>query len=115
MNTETGNWTNFRARFGLLPRDEIDFHYSRRELGVSYADVMEDVRQTVIVVLQHAFEQQRPYIMFTHGWSTSRRKKTTARSVVREVMRSKAATPFIDRAGCIQHESVFVAKIKRSK
>src|SRR5262249_21196003 len=115
MKTETGNWTEFRTRFSLLPGDEVDFHHGRRELGVSYGQVMQDIEKTVLAVLQRAFEQQRPYVMFTHGWSTSGIGKTTARSMVRGVMRSKHATPYIDRSGCIQHESVFVAKIKRSK
>ena len=115
MKTETGNWTEFRTRFGLLRRDEIDFHYGPRDLGVGYGEAMQDIEKTVLAVLQRAFEQQRPYVMFTHGWSTSGSGKTTARSVVRGVMRSKHATPYIDRSGCIQHEIVFVAKIKRSK
>jgi hypothetical protein len=40
--------------------------------------------------------------------------KTTARSQVRRFIRSKAATPFIERARCIQHETVFVAKVRQS-
>jgi hypothetical protein len=113
MKTETGNWTEFRTRFGLLPGDEIDFHHGPRGLGVSYDEMMRDIENNVLTVLQRAFQQQRPYVMFTHGWSTSVSGKTTARSVVRGVMRSKHATPYIDRSNCIQHQSVFVAKIKR--
>ena len=37
---------------------------------------------------------------------------STARSQVRSFMRSKDATPLIDRRGCIQHETVFVAKLR---
>jgi hypothetical protein len=112
MIREYGNWTDYRAKFGLLPEDEIDFHYGPRELGLSYEDAMSDVQETVRDALRRAFKRGRPYIMFIHGWSTSRRGKCTARSVVRGVMRSKEATPFIERSGCIQHPTVFVAKVK---
>jgi hypothetical protein len=116
MKKEAGNWMDFRARFGLLPEDEIDLHYGPRDVPRgSYYDLMAQNRQIVLAALQRAFERQRPYVMFTHGWSTSRRGKTTARSVVREVMRSKEATPYIHRGGCIQHFSVFVAKIRSRK
>jgi hypothetical protein len=51
--------------------------------------------------------------MFIHGWSTSMGwKTTTARSQVRSFMRSKEATALIDRARCIQHETVFIAKVR---
>jgi hypothetical protein len=53
--------------------------------------------------LQKAQKKGRPYIMFVHGSSTSRPGKTTARSVVRQFMRSPDATPLIERNGCIQH------------
>jgi hypothetical protein len=56
--------------------------------------------------------RRRPYIMFVHGRSTSRQGKTTARSVVRKFMRSSEATPYIERRCSIQHETVFVARIK---
>jgi hypothetical protein len=112
MNSDTGNWTDYRKRFGLLPQDEIDLHYGRRDPHVRYEDVMSGVEETVLNALRQASERGRAYIMFTHGWSTSRMGKTTARSVVRRIMRSKAATPYIVRAGCIQHDSVFVAKVR---
>jgi hypothetical protein len=50
--------------------------------------------------------------MFIHGWHTSRVGRTTARSVVRGFMRSKGATSLIERKHCIQHQTVFVAKIR---
>jgi hypothetical protein len=71
-----------------------------------------EVEETVLKSLQRAYERGRPYLMFTHGGSTSRPGKTTARSVVRRVMRSKEATPYIQRSECIQHPTVFVAKIR---
>ena len=55
------------------------------------------------------------YVMFVHGWSKSRHGQTTARSQVREFMRSKAATPLIEGKHCIQHETVFFAKLRPSR
>jgi hypothetical protein len=113
MISECGNWTDYRARFGFLPEDEIDLHRGRRDPGqLTYDDAMSEVEETVRTALEQASKRGRPYVMFIHGWSTSRPRQTTARSVVRSIMRSKAATPFIDRAGCIQHQTVFIAKLK---
>jgi hypothetical protein len=113
MISESGNWTDYRARFGLLPEDEIDLHRGRRDpRHCTYDDAMADVEQTVRIALEQASKRGRPYVMFIHGNSTSRPGATTTRSVVRGFMRSKTATPFIDRTGCIQHQTVFVAKLR---
>ena len=53
------------------------------------------------------------YVLLIHGHSTSRPGKTTARSVIRSLMRSSDATPYINRGKSIQHETVFVAALKR--
>lgn len=112
-----GNWTDLRRQFGLQPDDEIDLHFGPRVRGglgppKSYDEAMSEVADFVKQVLRAAQQKGRPYIMFVHGYSTSRPGKTTARSVVRQFMRSKEATPFIDRKRSVQHETVFVAKIK---
>jgi hypothetical protein len=73
---------------------------------------MEEVARIVEASVREARNKGRSYIMFIHGWSTSGIGKTTARSQVRSFMRSEAATPLIDRTRCLQHESVFVAKLK---
>jgi hypothetical protein len=112
MHKEFGNWTDYRSRFGLLPEDEIDFHLGRRDPHLRYEEAMSEIEERVLNSLQRAYERGRPYIMFTHGWHTSRPGKTTARSVVRRVMRSKEATPYILRSECIQHPAVFVVKIR---
>jgi hypothetical protein len=36
----------------------------------------------------------------------------TARSVVRGFMRFKDATPLIERNGCLQHRTAFLAKVR---
>src|SRR5262245_21109574 len=111
MINEAGNWTDYRARFDLTKDDQVDLHFGERFDG-SYQEAMSDVEDIVRRALAAAQKNSRPYVMFIHGWSTSRSGATTARSVVRSFMRSKEATPFIDRSKSIQHPTVFVAKIK---
>ena len=62
--------------------------------------------------LKDAYGDGLRYVIFSHGSSTSRRGQTTARSVVRNLMRSKDATPYIVRDQCVQHDSVFAAAIR---
>ena len=85
---EHGNWVSYRERFGLSEADEIDLHFGRRDPSVSYYDVRADVEQLVRDSLRRAQENGRQFVMFVHGWSTSRPGQTTARSVVRRFMRS---------------------------
>lgn len=113
MKREQGDWVSYRDRFGLSEADEIDLHFGRRDRNVaSYYNAMADVEQLVRDSLRKAQENGRAYVMFVHGHSTSRPGQTTARSVVRGFMRSKEATPFVIKAHCIQHPTVFIAKIR---
>ena len=80
-----------------------------------YMEAMVEVWDVSFKVLRNAYEKNMQYVLYTHGWTTSRPSGTTARSQVRKLMRSKEATPYIDRARCIQHASVFVAAIKQSR
>jgi|SRR5579871_3824371 len=107
-----GDWKQFRSRFNLSASDEVDLHFGKRDQGVSFSDVMDEVIDIVKDSLRHAQLRGCQYLMFIHGHSTSRRGKTTARSQVRKFMRSSAATPLIERNRCIQHQTVFVAKIR---
>ncbi len=110
MLKESGNWTEFRNRFaGLM---EVDLHFGRRDFGTGHEEVMSDVEDLVKASLAKAQDTGRPYVMFIHGWSTSKPGQTTARSVVRKFMRSKQATPFINRSECIVHPTVFIAKLR---
>lgn len=106
-----GDWTQYRNLPSVV---EVDFHHDgRRDPRVmSYDEVMAGVRHQALEALKSAYEQGRCYVLLIHGWSTSRIGKTTARSTVRDLMRSKEATPYINRRECIQHESVFVAAIR---
>jgi hypothetical protein len=108
-----GDWKELRAEFGLTPKDEADFHFGPRDPHTPYANVMADVEERVERRLIEAQKAGRPYLMFIHGWSTtSRPGRTSARSVVRKFMRSKVATPLIQRSSCLEHETVFLAKIR---
>ena len=111
-----GAWRQYRSRFGLTECDEIDLHFGKRDrTRLSFAEAMAEVVTIVIAKLEQARLNGRPYVMIIHGRSTSRRGKTTARSQVRNFMRSKDATPLIDRKGCIQHDTVFVARLKEPR
>jgi hypothetical protein len=80
---------------------------------IPYYVAVDHVQGEALEVLQQAYEQGKQHVIFTHGWSTSRPRKTTARSQVRKVMRSREATPYIIRRDCVQHDSVFVAAIRQ--
>ena len=112
FQSEDGDWKDFRRRFGLQADDEVDLHFGKRDPHVRYDEVMAGVEQLIEDRVRQAYAKGRPYILFTHGRSTSRSNNTTARSVVRGFMRSSRATPYIDRRHSIQHPSVFLAKIK---
>lgn len=109
----SGGWERYRSQFGLSKSDEVNLHFGKRDPRLmSFKEAMAGVTDLVVVSLEEARRKGRPYVMFIHGSSTSRRGKITARSQVRGFMRSSAATPLIDRRGCIQHETVFVAKLR---
>ena len=73
---------------------------------------MGEVYETALDALVKAYEDGVEYVLFTHGYSTSRPGQTTARSTVRALMRSKEATQYIIRRDCIQNNAVFVAAIR---
>lgn len=107
---EKGDWTRFRA---LPDLDQVDFHLSERgPREIPYDEAMGEVHDAALRALRAAQARGRKYVLFTHGHSTSRPGTTTARSVVRGLMRSGEATPHIVRRECIQHEAVFVAAIR---
>lgn len=112
LKHESVDWTSYRSRFALTCADEIDLHFGERDPHTPYENVMAEIRDLVKERLKQAQKNNRPYLMFVHGKSTSRRGKTTARSQVRKFMRSKEATPLIRRKCCIQHDTVFLAKIR---
>jgi hypothetical protein len=105
-----GDWKRFRELPDLI---EVDFHYANSGARHgSYQEAMSKVYNRAFKAMQGAQQSGVKYILFRHGFSTSRPGATTARSVVRGLMRSKEATPLIVRRDCIQHTSVFVAAIR---
>src|SRR4051795_4095196 len=109
----SGNWKRYRSLLELSETDEVNLHFGKRDpASMSYDEAMNALTGIIEGSLHEARRKERPYVMFLHGSSTSRRGKTTARSQVRNFMRSKAATPLIERKDCILHETVFVAKIR---
>ena len=105
----SGNWERYRRP----DCREVDLHFGKRDpLVKSYAQAMAEVTELVERSLREAQQDGCPYVMFRHGRSTSRRGKVTARSQVRGFMRSPKATPLIQREHCIQHEAIFLAKVR---
>ncbi len=106
-----GDWKRYRR-----PNcREVDLHFGPRDRQAkSFEQAMAEVTELVERMLRKAQQDGQPYVMFIHGRSTSRRGKMTARSRVRGFMRSPKATPFIQRGHCIQHETIFLAKVRPS-
>ena len=111
FQTGLGDWTQYRAMLGLSKCDEIDLHFDERTSG-SFEDAMAEITVIVKKALCKAQANGRGYVMFVHGWLTSRPGRISARSQVRGFMRSSAATPLIERRHCIQHATVFVARVR---
>ena len=109
----------FQDAYGPWPKiakgPQYDFHRSGQNDGRSYDDHMHDVYEETLNTLKRACEHGLDFITFIHGNSTSGIGKRTSRSVIRELMRSKEATPYIVRKECIQHETIFVACLKPNK
>jgi hypothetical protein len=104
-----GDWGHLAAISGM----RVDLHFGRGEPG-QFWDNMAEVAGIVMTALRDAQARGVRYVIFTHGYSTSRPFQTTARSIIRGIMRSKESTPFIIKSRCMQHESVFVAAIRKT-
>lgn len=105
-----GDWTRFRE---LGDVREIDFHAQEGEHAESsFHERMDEAYRTSLDALRSAQRDGVEYVIFRHGWSTSRSGRMTYRSQIRKLMRSPEATPYIRRTESIQHHAVFVAAIK---
>ena len=102
----SGDWKKYRE---LGTYTECDFHYLE---GRNYSEKLGQVHGIVMGGFKEAQEKGIEYVIFTHGHSTSGPFKTTTRSIVRHIMRSKESTPYVIKKNCIQHYSVFVAAIR---
>jgi hypothetical protein len=106
-----GNWTDLRS---LPNMAEVDFHRQPWEPKsfVPFDERMDGFHEKALRALEKAQADGKQYLMLRHGYSTSGRGKRSAASVVRNLMRSKEATPYIIRSKCLEHLSVFVAAIR---
>lgn len=107
---ECGDWTVYRTLPGVFV---VDYHDARGTSLGSFHQNMQIVRKRTLQALVDAQRNGIKYLLFTHGCSTSGPGKMSARSVIRSLMRSKVATPFIIRKHSIQHPSAFVAAIQQ--
>ena len=110
QRVDLGDWTEYRKLPGCI---EVDFHqssYGPRK--IDYREAMDRVYMTALRALQDAHARGLRCVLMTHEWSTSRRGQTTARSEIRNLMRNKEASPFVIKAQCLQHDSVFVVALR---
>jgi len=112
---DDGDWTRFRSLPGV---QELDLHLSgcKGEPAdwTPYYERMSDIYDSVLQTLRTLQSDESVLrLLIRHGRSTSRPGKTTSRSQVRKLMRSRDATPYIIRAQSIQHPSVFVAALRK--
>ena len=87
----TGNSSQYRVR-NQAPSP--NYHHHEQRSGKPYQNRMHAVYEGTLEALRNAFEAGYESIIFEHGRSTSRNGKTTARSEVRSLMRSKEAKPY---------------------
>ena len=90
---------------------KVDLHFGRGAPG-QFWNNMAEVAGIVEKTLREAQANGNRYVIFMHGYSTSRPGQMSARSIVRGIMRSKESTPFIIKSQSMQHDSVFVAAIR---
>jgi len=110
QRNEDINWIEFRR----LPNyREVDFHWVTNESDDDYLQAIEDVRRLAIRALQKAQSEGVSYLLLLHESPMSEGlRRTTARSTIRKLMRSRNATPYILRSQCVQHHTCFVAAIR---
>jgi hypothetical protein len=111
---EDSNWSEFRKLPNLK---EVDFHWATSD-GASFEHwrAMSEVGRVTLRALQEAQRAGASYLLLLHGCADADGDThTTARSVIRGLMRGKTATPYIIRSQCIQHHSCFVAAIRPLK
>jgi hypothetical protein len=102
-----GDWKNLKDMSAMI----VDLHFGRGEPG-QFSNNMAEVADIVMQEIKAAQAKGCAYVTFMHGYSTSKPGETTARSIVRGIMRSKESTPFVIKSQSMQHNSVFVAAIR---
>ena len=111
MKKGEGGWGHWGQREDCY---SVDFHWNAfGPRQRDYGSCMGEVYTTALAALKHAQDEGYKYVLFTHGSSTSRPGQTTARSMIRGLMRSKESTPYVVKKDCVQYETVFVAACKK--
>jgi hypothetical protein len=94
---------DFSGRAGVL---HVDFHRAGTLPGVGHAAKMRAAYDEALAALRSAYERGLSWVVFTHGRSTSGRGKISCRSVIRGLLRSPEATPYIVRSRIIANPAI---------
>jgi len=108
FQTGSGDGREWKKRLDTFV---VDYH-DGEDHGMEYWEHLVDFYNRTMTALIKAQKEGYGFILFTHGSSTSRQGKQTARSEVRKIMRGKKGTPFIIRKNCIDYGSSFLAAIR---
>lgn len=110
----TGAWVELRAP----NQAELDLHLKPEVQGEhgsrhqSFEQNMQDAYDLTLQALKDAVEESQDSLLVVHGKSTSGIGRRSSRSVVRALMRSKEATPYIVRTKSLEHETAFLACLR---
>ncbi len=108
---KNGDWKLLRS---LPNHREVDFHPdSFLGLHNSFDEKMNAVYKRAFDAISKAQQDGIDWVLLVHGWSTSRNGRTSTRSVIRSLMRSPKVTPFINRAKCLAHNTVYVVATRK--
>ena len=101
------NWGEWQSRTDVKT---VDFHWGKQRGG--FYVWTSEVYDIATEALKTAQAEGMRYVLFTHGSSTAGPGKTTARSIVRAIIKSKEATPYIIRRNSIQARSSLLVAIR---
>lgn len=106
---------SYTDHYGFDQRPDIlhvDFHRAGTSPGVSFEDKMRRTYREARAALRTARSRGYAYIAFTHGGRELPRGRRSTRSVVRGLIRSPEATPYVERSRCILTPAVTVAALR---
>lgn len=110
---DSGNIRKFNRLENRRELDLANRKVALKEDRLSKWERMERTRQQAFQALQKAHEDGIDYLIIKHGKSPSKRGTVSVGSRIRQLMRSHAAGPYIMRNSCVEHESFFVAAIRK--
>jgi uncharacterized protein involved in tolerance to divalent cations len=112
QKNEDCSWGYYSKNYTVPNSMLVDFHDGKNPY-IAYWEKIKDWKTRVMTALEDAQKDGKEVIYFTHGSSTSRRGRKTARSVVRTLMRSKITTCYVFKSKSTQYETFFVAVIRQ--